>query len=323
MTEKPLGAAQKLTAPARTRSPGYPYIGLEEAIGRAKSVWDHEKRNAAPIEALASHWGLNAKSSSTQLVLSALKKFGLLQELVQGKDRLFKLSDAALNILLHEQADSPERIALLKQCALRPKIHADLWKEFNGDLPSDATLRRKLIIEREFNANIVDDFIKEFRDTITFANLSQSDKITTIGSGDVEQESETSSQVISSGKSQQVEKTVPIQGSDSGTSSARATMSVLREFSFPLSVGVAALKVPYPMGEDDFEFFMDTLKLWKKKLVQTAMPARQFPALATWKNKDCNKPIKIMREMGTQNGVRYFQSEDGTGIPESELTFDA
>ena len=110
----------------------------------------------------------------------------------------------------------------------------------------------------------------------------------------------------------------------SGTSSVNATMSVLREFSFPLSAGVAALRVPYPMGEDDFDFLMETLRLWKKKLVASvgSSSSRQFPVQAMWKNKDSDKPVRIMREMGIQNGVRYFQSEDGTGIPENELTFD-
>jgi hypothetical protein len=75
------------------------------------------------------------------------------------------------------------------------------------------------------------------------------------------------------------------------------------------------------MGEDDFDFFMETLKLWKKKLVHGV--TRQFPVQAKWSNKDFDKSVKIVGEMGSQNGVRYFQSEDGTGIPENELTFDA
>jgi len=42
----------------------------------------------------------------------------------------------------------------------------------------------------------------------------------------------------------------------------------LRDFVFPLSSGTASLKIPVPIEEEDFDFLLETLNLWKKKLIK-------------------------------------------------------
>jgi hypothetical protein len=42
---------------------------------------------------------------------------------------------------------------------------------------------------------------------------------------------------------------------------------------------------------------------------------------ATWKNKDFDKPVTITGYMGETSGVKYYRSEDGTGIPQNEIIF--
>jgi len=44
------------------------------------------------------------------------------------------------------------------------------------------------------------------------------------------------------------------------------TPVVYREFLFPLSIGMAVIKVPSKMPEGDFDFLIATLMLWKKNL---------------------------------------------------------
>ena len=76
--------------------------------------------------------------------------------------------------------------------------------------------------------------------------------------------------------------------------------------------------IPMGMSEDDFLLFQGALNLFKKKIVKQP----QFPMGAIWHNNDVDKPIIIVSEMGIgENGSRYYQSQDGTGIPESELSF--
>ncbi len=166
---------------ARVRSPAYPAVNLKEAIDRAKAVYRHEKRAAAPVAVVSGHWGLDIKSSGALRLIAALKQFGLLVEEGSGEDRKVRLSDRALDILLAESDESPDRIAAIKAAALSPKIHRMLWDSNNGNLPSDATIKSHLVRKLEFNDAHVDKFIREFRSTIEFAKLESSDIIPSAG----------------------------------------------------------------------------------------------------------------------------------------------
>ncbi len=48
---------------------------------------------------------------------------------------------------------------------------------------------------------------------------------------------------------------------------------------------------------------------------------KKLPLNAVWKNKDNDMPVKIVALMGEMNGVFYWQTEGGTGLPEHELQF--
>jgi hypothetical protein len=161
----------------RLRSPGYPGIDLEAAIKRALEFYDHERRNAAHAEIAVQHWGFKPSSGGGFVVIAALKAYGLISDTGSGKARKIQLTDLALRILLDKRPDSPDREASIKQAALMPKIHASLWNKYRGDIPSDSNLRHELIFERKFNENAVDDFIKQYRATIDFAKLNDSDSI--------------------------------------------------------------------------------------------------------------------------------------------------
>lgn len=56
--------------------------------------------------------------------------------------------------------------------ALLPPIHADLWKEYGANLPSDESLRYRLVGQRGFTETGFRDFIKEYRETISFAQMT-------------------------------------------------------------------------------------------------------------------------------------------------------
>jgi len=48
---------------------------------------------------------------------------------------------------------------------------------------------------------------------------------------------------------------------------ALEALSNLNELTVPIGDNLAA-RVPFPMSEDDFKLFIDTLNLWKKKIVK-------------------------------------------------------
>ena len=163
----------------RTRSPAYPFVNLETAIIRAKEFFEKEQRNAANINVATKHWGFKEESSNGAQTVAALIAFGLLQDEGIGDKRKVRLTQNALGILLDTRPDSKDRAALIKQAALAPKVHQQLWQKWGNDLPSDAQLRHTLLLEWEtpFNENAVDGFIREYRDTIAFAKLIESDTV--------------------------------------------------------------------------------------------------------------------------------------------------
>jgi hypothetical protein len=155
-------------AKKKVRSPSFPFIGLREALDRARAFYEAEQRNAARPETAAAHWGYSPKSSGGKQTIAALRAFGLLDG-----DALVKLSGRALRIVLDERGGSEERERLLQQAALMPPIHARLWERYGAELPSAQTLRLWLILDEGFNENSVDDFLTEYRETLEYARLLQ------------------------------------------------------------------------------------------------------------------------------------------------------
>lgn len=163
----------------RTRSPAYPYINLETAIKRAKEFYDKEVRNAANIKVAVKHWGFVETSSGGAQTIAALVSFGLMQDEGMGENRKVRLTQNALRILLDTRPDPTERAELIKRAALAPKIHQQLWSQWGTNLPSDVSFRHTLLLEWKppFNDKAVDFFIREYKDTIAFAKLAESDKV--------------------------------------------------------------------------------------------------------------------------------------------------
>lgn len=165
MSEAPVGPSTK-----RQRSPAYPSIGLAEAIRRAGEFWEKEKRHPALITIAARHWGFSSTSSYGSQVAAAMTYYGLMEQSGTGPTRSVKLTDLAIRILGSPEG-SPQRNALLKEAVLKPKLHVELLSKWEGELPSDPTVRNYLTYERNFNETSVDDFIRQFRDSLTLAKM--------------------------------------------------------------------------------------------------------------------------------------------------------
>jgi hypothetical protein len=236
----------------RTRSPGYPTTNLREAMEKAKIIWKNDHRNECPLASLAEQWKYAPQSSAAAQLSAALKKYGLFDD-VEGKNAVIKLSESAIRILSIEDEDSSERIALLKKAALAPAIYSDLWRKYQGILPSDATIKTYLISDLKFNPDVVEGVIKNFRDTITFAKLSPSDKFE--GENEIESENKMDGQLKNEGQPAQVSAS-PVSPLKPG----------IKEMRFELDSGPVVVR--YPMSGEDYDLLLESLSLWKKKLVQ-------------------------------------------------------
>jgi hypothetical protein len=157
-----------LSARKKGRSPAYPAIPLDVAIQRVRAVYERERRHPVPIPVIQEHWGYASNSGPANVTVAALKRYGLLHDEGQGPKRRAWLTELALEIVLSE-----EPAEFVRKAALAPDIHLELWEKYGGTLPSDATLRRELILSRGFTESGAREFISQFRKTIAFARLDE------------------------------------------------------------------------------------------------------------------------------------------------------
>jgi hypothetical protein len=164
VTKPPAKAEKKV----RQRSPNYPTVGLPEAIERVRKLFEADGRAGVPTEIAAKHIGYATAHGQAYSVLSALKKFGLLDE---EKGRV-SLSRRAIE-LLNLPATDPRRIQSLKDAALSPPIYRELVDAHaKTGLPGDESLEAELVTYKNFNPKSVAGFVKDFKATLEFAGLS-------------------------------------------------------------------------------------------------------------------------------------------------------
>jgi hypothetical protein len=169
--DKPVETEKK----KRQRSPNYPTVGLREAIDRTKRfVTANGKAGAMP--AIATKLiGFASAHGQAYSALSALKKFGLLEE----KDGRVTPTQRAMEIASLPDAD-PRRLKAIRDAALSPTIYSELFEHYKDtNIPNDDTLAGELVAYKGFNPNGVKEFLKAFRETIEFAGLSD---LTVLGS---------------------------------------------------------------------------------------------------------------------------------------------
>lgn len=176
MAEEPKGQEQAAAKTLRHRSPAYPSIPLRKALERVKQFYTPQREHPAPITAALDLWDFKAKSSGGLQTISALKQFGLMGELESASQRQVQLTELALRIIRDERDPSPDREALIKRAALSPKIYAEMWTKWGPGFSADATMRFFLVQERKFNEASIGDLIADYKDTVTFAKLTESDK---------------------------------------------------------------------------------------------------------------------------------------------------
>jgi hypothetical protein len=147
---------------ARTRSPGYPTIGLREALEKVKLVFEKDYQNRIPRELVAQHMGYRSLNGKSLSILSAVSKFGLLE----GRGNENCVSDLALEIIAHPSG-APERARAIIEAAARPELFGELDARFQDGKVSDAAIRSYLIT-RKFIPQAADIVVKSYRETKEF-----------------------------------------------------------------------------------------------------------------------------------------------------------
>ena len=155
------------------RSPSYPSVSLPRAVQRVGELYEHERQYPVAAATVPALWGYQNLNGPAGLTLSALKKFGLTEDEGTKDARTVRVTDLAVQILNHPSSDA--RAAAIKDAALMPPIHREMWEEYGTKLPSDANLMWRLTRTRGFTETGAKEFIREWRETMEFARLTSDD----------------------------------------------------------------------------------------------------------------------------------------------------
>lgn len=250
----------------RTRSPGYPSTNLRDALEKAEALWNKVGKHEAGRDVVAEVWNFSESSSAVPQYLAALKRYGLLEDVGDGNRRLVRLTPLSIKMIAHGP-DSQERRDALKTAALKPSIFGDLMRRYGDNLSvSDSLIKSHLIVDLDFNKDVVGNLVKAFRETITFAGLTFEDvqtdtnvvPISAAALGNVGpafakvlDNTPKSGTVVSASSQQQLKQ----------------TPDTMRDFTLPMPNGGIYIRVPLTFSEADFQKLKQSLDLFKDWLV--------------------------------------------------------
>jgi hypothetical protein len=320
-----------VTPPARKkthRSPKYPSMNLGDALVKARMVYDAERRVPTTEAVVMSHMGYqNPNTGPAGRAVSALKQYGLLE---QQADGLYRISEPCFRYFELPEND-PERQKILREAAVGPPIFKELLEQYPDQIPSDATLRSHLILEKNFNSSVVDDLIRAFRTTINLAKPSEGGYTPTDAGGKPEGQSKPAG-----AKPMQEQPTPPATTARNPTpppslvqfynlDGTPAVPAKTTELAFKLSRGSEARVVIYgEASQEAIEKLTTLLDLQKDTFPTREELERPQARSATWKNKDHDQPVTVIGDLGNgPDGKHYLKiAESDTGVPEDDLEFE-
>ncbi len=245
---------QQQSARKKPRSPAYPAIDLPEALQKAEIIRVAEGKNATNVETALEHWGYSAKSGPGKAALSALIKHGLLEDEGKGDERRVNLTPLAMTILLDDRPESVERLHAIREAALLPTIYGEVWRKYQGALPSDPTLRYYLRHDRNFLDDAAGECIKNLRSSLAYARLPESDHVSSEVADMSDQVSHTSEDLQWSDEEPSLAPPSTVIQRRQPAPEAADETATMRTLQIPLTDAPwATIQIPYPMTAQDWE----------------------------------------------------------------------
>lgn len=299
----------------RTRSPNYPAISLREALPRIAQIYEKEFTHPADSDTLSKALGYSGTNGASDTVISALKKYGLLEH---AGNREYKLSPGAIDICLHQKGEA-ERVKAIREAAFTPPLFAELNDEYGDILPSENNLRVKLV-KKGFNPKSVGDVIHAYRDTLELVT-EEAPEYNAAGAGNREAVSSTPTPA----------EVRPMQPHPLFTGQPKPEVrhalspdlgaSGSNELRFNISRDSQAIVVfTGSVTQEAIEKLAALLELQKDTFPTKA--ELEQPRRAIWHNKDHDQPVTVTGEAGEHEGRRFVKIEGSdTGVPEDELEY--
>lgn len=234
------------TKKIKMRSPNFPVISLKQAVEKIQTIY--QKENFAPAQRLAvlKHMGYGSENGASRTVLSALKKYDLINE----EKGTILLSENAKVIVVCKD-DDPRKLVALRESALKPEIYNELWDKYHeSGLPSDDSLRTELILHYKFNTRSVSGFISNLRETLDYAKIKSGN--------------ENLSNFINVAFDKDENKT-----KQPDTQQNKPPMNTtISDFKIPIKEKFGLLRLQEPITKRDIEAVSDMLEIIKKNYVE-------------------------------------------------------
>ena len=243
------------TDKVRARSPAYPALPLGDSIDLARKLWDAQRKQESHIDSVLKTLGYSSRNGRALRVVASLNHYGLIEESGSKDNRKIRLSETAQDII-HLPDSDPRKGAALKTAALQPAIHAALWERYGAHLPDDNSISPFLIRDKGYNDDVVPSLIENYRATFALANLDK-----------IEDPKLDETPDNSKGAGVLSNPTPPKPNPSGGSFVPMTPDSFAQEMPILVGPGKVA-RVPFPMTEEDFDLFLGTLQLWKKKLIK-------------------------------------------------------
>lgn len=281
------------------RSPSYPSVSLPRALQRVGELYEHERQYPVAAATIPSLWGYQNLNGPAGLTLAALKKFGLTDDEGTKDERTVRVTDLAVQILNHPSSDA--RAIAIKDAALMPPIHREMWEEYGTKLPSDANLMWRLTRNRGFTETGAKEFIREWRETMEFARLSAEDVSAAHVSDEIAITDEVPAEPTPSppegavaapaGRPGAVAQQLPALASIVGLS---AIAPDIQQYPIPIALSgrpPVVISGAFPLSESEWTRFTAVLEAMKPVLVDAPVPVppSDHPSVA--------KGAQVVREM--------------------------
>ena len=251
---------------AMHRSPSYPLFDLGTAVTKTKAVYDHDKRAAVSADVIAAHLGYSAAKGLGGRAVSALKQYGLLEEL-SGKFRISELG----YVLVHYDRNSQEWINAATESARHPGLFGELLEENPNGLPSDAGLRSDLL-KRGFNPAAIPEVVSIVRNTMSFASGEE-----TVYNGNTENgmpEIQTATEVVKPPvvDDQRPRPRTMLEAQRAAGQLAIQPAAGYRHDVFSLAEGPVTIQWPMTLSPESYQDLGDWLDILKRKIGRSVKP---------------------------------------------------
>lgn len=237
----------------RVRSPNYPAMSLPAAIEAVRKIYSKYSTHKADPAIIAKAIGYGGLNGASAAALSALKKFGLLEDV--GKE--LKVSAFALGILV-DPPGSVARAKAIVEASTMPQLFSDLQAEYGLSVPSDEILR-SFMLKRGFAQSTVAGPIRTYRETMEFAAQAKA-----LYDGSVVQEGQIGEDFPP--PQSPPPPATPVAG---GKRTNTANEISMRQDVFSIEEGAVTIEWPAQLSVDSLKDIEDWLTIVKRKIARS------------------------------------------------------